>query len=413
LWVRQYTSNKLGAIFNFFFDNTYKGILPSLESPRIMSILASSSSRPFNLHSSLLIKSQDSHSKPTHTNPVKPSPETAKPSPETAKRRLNFQECDNPPSKRLAPAEIQLPFKTYTLEDHFRGTALRRSQRINPGVTFLLNPTEKGKENRIVDTPKALGKGGFGTVIVAEGITHDGKRTFFAKKKQGVLYTEKEVAQLKNFQHPNVIRYINHTDTSIIMPLAKGSVDQFLPNITRLSVQEKYNFVGTSVAHVASGLAYLHSKNYIHSDIKLKNILLFEDKAVIGDFGSAHTRLYEAPEHTKTTQSDMWSLGCALFELLYPDTPLKSVLWRYECKDTKTRYFRSEIEIHQIIKDLLLDELLKPFRDSLLLQLLSINPSKRYTAAQVEIALSSFNLNLEEQTILFKKLFTFSEENLL
>ncbi|XP_010515391.1 PREDICTED: mitogen-activated protein kinase kinase kinase NPK1-like [Camelina sativa] len=89
---------------------------------------------------------------------------------------------------------------------------------------------------------------------------------------------------------------------------------------------------------VLRGLRHVHAKGFAHCDIKLGNILLFNDGAVkIADFGLARrvdgvltpskegveirgTPLYMAPESVNYNEygsaADVWALGCAVVEMI-------------------------------------------------------------------------------------------------
>ena len=83
------------------------------------------------------------------------------------------------------------------------------------------------------------------------------------------------------------------------------------------------------------GLEHIHSKKVLHRDLKTSNILLTKENTVkIGDFGISKpldyteqladtplgTPFYLSPEvvlgQKYDYKSDMWMLGCILFELL-------------------------------------------------------------------------------------------------
>lgn len=95
---------------------------------------------------------------------------------------------------------------------------------------------------------------------------------------------------------------------------------------------------------LANGLKYLDKYNILHRDIKPKNILLTNKKKVlkIADFGFAKKQskniklheticgspLYMAPEimenNKYNNQTDLWSIGMILYEMLYGFHPYES-----------------------------------------------------------------------------------------
>ena len=94
---------------------------------------------------------------------------------------------------------------------------------------------------------------------------------------------------------------------------------------------------------IARALGYAHSRNIVHRDVKPQNVLIDDEgSAKITDFGIARTldeegltadgRVlgttdYVSPEqalgHQVTGQSDLYSLGIVLFEMLTGDVPFK------------------------------------------------------------------------------------------
>ena len=98
------------------------------------------------------------------------------------------------------------------------------------------------------------------------------------------------------------------------------------------------------ITQLGSALDYAHERNVVHRDVKPSNILVSSSLNVwVADFGIAKSELstnltmaggvlgapdYMSPEHAKgedvDARSDLFSLGCILFELAVGDKPFRS-----------------------------------------------------------------------------------------
>ncbi|MEW2168316.1 serine/threonine-protein kinase [Streptomyces sp. NPDC007084] len=128
----------------------------------------------------------------------------------------------------------------------------------------------------------------------------------------------------------------------LVMELIEGdSLSHVLATAGTLSAER----VAQIAAQAAAGLAAAHQQGIVHRDIKPGNLMLDADGSVkIGDFGIARfmddpaggltatgqivgTSLYLAPERalgkTAGPPSDMYSLGCVLYQLLTGRPPFQ------------------------------------------------------------------------------------------
>ena len=93
--------------------------------------------------------------------------------------------------------------------------------------------------------------------------------------------------------------------------------------------------------HITRGLKSLHDKKVLHRDLKGANVFITEDgvyklgdlnvsKVVKSDFAKtqAGTPYYASPEVWKDqpydNKSDIWSLGCVLYEMITLKPPFRS-----------------------------------------------------------------------------------------
>uniref|UniRef100_A0A671K6G2 non-specific serine/threonine protein kinase n=1 Tax=Sinocyclocheilus anshuiensis TaxID=1608454 RepID=A0A671K6G2_9TELE len=194
---------------------------------------------------------------------------------------------------------------------------------------------------------REIGHGSFGAVYFARDVrtaevvaikkmSYSGKQS--NEKWQDII---KEVKFLQRIQHPNSIEYkgcyLREHTAWLVMEYCLGSASDLL-EVHKKPLQE---IEIAAITHGAlQGLAYLHSHNMIHRDIKAGNILLTEPGRVkLADFGSASiaspansfvgTPYWMAPEVILAMDEgqydgkvDIWSLGITCIELAERKPPL-------------------------------------------------------------------------------------------
>ncbi|XP_035234444.1 serine/threonine-protein kinase TAO3 isoform X1 [Anguilla anguilla] len=192
-----------------------------------------------------------------------------------------------------------------------------------------------------------IGHGSFGAVYFARNaysnevvaikkMSYNGKQT--TEKWQDIIKEVKFLVQLRN---PNTIEYkgcyLKDNTAWLVMEYCLGSASDLL-EVHKKPLQEVEI---AAITHGAlQGLAYLHSRNMIHRDVKAGNILLTEPGQVkLADFGSASiaspansfvgTPYWMAPEVILAMDEgqyegkvDIWSLGITCIELAERKPPL-------------------------------------------------------------------------------------------
>jgi serine/threonine protein kinase/tetratricopeptide (TPR) repeat protein len=197
---------------------------------------------------------------------------------------------------------------------------------------------------------RELGRGGMATVYLADDIKHGRKVAIKLLKPElaSVLGPERfarEIRVAATLTHPHILPLHDSGEADgllfYVMPYVRGeSLRQKLAREGQLPVDQAVALV----RQVAAALTHAHAQGLIHRDIKPENILLHEGEAMVTDFGialvagaapgerlTATGLLVGTPEYMSPEQiagdraldarSDVYSLGCVLYELLVGEPP--------------------------------------------------------------------------------------------
>jgi serine/threonine-protein kinase len=196
---------------------------------------------------------------------------------------------------------------------------------------------------------RELGQGGMATVYLAQDIRHNRRVAVKVLRPElaAVIGAERflsEITTTANLQHPHILPLFDSGEADgflfYVMPYVEGETVR-----DRIS-REKQLPVADAVRitiEVASALDYAHRQGVIHRDIKPENVLLHDGSALVADFGialavstagarmtetgmSLGTPHYMSPEQAMgereiTATSDVYALGCVLYEMLVGEPP--------------------------------------------------------------------------------------------
>ncbi len=200
------------------------------------------------------------------------------------------------------------------------------------------------------EVERELGRGGMAIVYVARDLRHD--RSVAIKVLRPELSVSlgadrflREIQIAARLQHPHILALYDSGEADgllyYVMPYVEGeSLGQRLRRETQLPVGEALQLA----REVAEALSYAHSHEVVHRDIKPDNIMLTGGHALVADFGIARavsaaglesltdsgmaigTPAYMSPEQgtgssTVDGRSDVYSLGCVLYEMLAGEPP--------------------------------------------------------------------------------------------
>jgi WD40 repeat protein len=230
------------------------------------------------------------------------------------------------------------------------------------------------------DLAEQIGIGGFGAVYraaqpeLAREVAIKVILPEYADQPEFIRRFEVEAQMIARLEHLHIVPLYDYwrdpDGAYLVMRYMRGGS---LRGVIAGSASVSAGRAGRLIGQIAAALAAAHARDIIHRDIKPENILLDEyGNAYLADFNIARSRhsagvverfgtaSYAAPEQLRddaaTPQTDLYSLGIILYELLTgalpigdplppvqkqrPDLPyaLNDVLWRVLARDPDSRY---------------------------------------------------------------------------
>ncbi|XP_033982364.1 raf-1 proto-oncogene, serine/threonine kinase a isoform X1 [Trematomus bernacchii] len=249
-----------------------------------------------------------------------------------------------PPSKAPAPNQRERALSFNTQEKN----KIRPRDKRDSSYYWEIEASEVYLNNRI-------GSGSFGTVY--KGKWHGDVAVKILKvtnpTPEQFQAFRNEVAVLRKTRHVNILLfmgYMTKDNLAIVTQWCEGS--SLYKHLHVLETNFKIIQLIDIARQTAQGMDYLHAKNIIHRDMKSNNIFLHEGLTVkIGDFGLATVKarwsgshqveqpsgsiLWMAPEVIRmqdnnpySFQSDVYSYGIVLFEILTGELPYSLIATR-------------------------------------------------------------------------------------
>jgi serine/threonine-protein kinase len=199
------------------------------------------------------------------------------------------------------------------------------------------------------DVERPIGEGGMATVYLARDLKHERRVAIKVLRPElsaslGADRFLREIRVAANLQHPNILGLYDSGEVDgllyYVMPFVEGeSLRDRLNREQQLPIHDALQIT----REAGEALDYAHKHGIVHRDIKPENILVQGGHALVADFGIARavdaagekltqtgmavgTPAYMSPEQAHggdhvDARSDVYSLGCVLYELLIGQPP--------------------------------------------------------------------------------------------
>lgn len=220
---------------------------------------------------------------------------------------------------------------------------------VHSDQTTRLNASLSGRYEIL----REIGSGGMANVYLAHDVRHLRSVAIKVLKRDiaqalGAARFAREIETAASLNHPHILALHDSGDADgflyYVMPFVGGeSLRARLDREKRLPIAEAVRITD----EIAGALDYAHGKGLVHRDIKPENILLHEGEALVADFGIAlaanssqrgritgsgflvGTPEYMSPEQGAgelelNARSDIYSLGCIVYEMLCGGAPFQA-----------------------------------------------------------------------------------------